>query len=189
MTSEGHPYADLRSALKSASPGVAFDCVWIRRVPADTANASARSRPRKSRPWFIRWLFGRRSKGSELTGEFYGWLRRSSKTEQHFEHPAPLLDAADADVIAGEAVSAETPGTSWFKAPGGQSSFVHESEAQVPGEGWIPVLAQTTELLSHDKAQKLAYRVYWGRRGSDDTAPFGRIASRLSAIKPTGDKT
>jgi hypothetical protein len=189
MMSEDHPYTELRAALHSAIPNIAFDCVWIRRVPAYAPNASARARSEKSRPWFIGWLFGRRSKVSELTDEFYGWLRRSSETEQHLEHPGAMLNAADADVIAGEAVSARAPGTSWFKAPGGEASFVHEAGSRGPEEGWIPVLAQTTEILSHRHTYRLVYRVYWAGTGSGERRPVGRIASRLSAIKPTGDRT
>ena len=71
--------------------------------------------------------------------------------------------------------------------PGGEASFVHEAGSRGPEEGWIPVLAQTTEILSHRHTYRLVYRVYWA--GSGERRPVGRIASRLSAIEPTGDKT
>jgi hypothetical protein len=162
VNGEDHPLSNLQKTLHRVCSNVVFECVWIRRIPEDEV-------------------------GSILADRHFGWVRRSSETKECFDEPAIGMELVGADMVAGEGFSSVTNGPGWFKVPGGELTFLQETNAgEQARQGWVPVLAQVTRMLSHDQKYWLDYKVYWGHNHGDTAARLGRVAARLFASEPAG---
>lgn len=157
MTLAQHPFDTIVKNLRQLGGQTEFATTWVRRLPGDGLQSFSKQADE-------------------------GWALVAGKSI----HPRDLLQTeTPAHVIHGEGCTRDGK-KSWTIRPDGSVVCIEEAvSAPESSDGWVPVISQTSRLLSKDLDEVWVYAVYWSC--TDEMSPLARIASRLVRIEYAGE--